>query len=57
MTHRASGIWVLVLRGRTINLLLIRERSERLLFHKDFKDRTPGIGVSHHDLSESPFFL
>ena len=38
MTHRASGIWVLVLRGRRINLLLIREGSGRLIFHGDFKN-------------------
>ena len=43
MTHRASGIWVLVLRGRRINLLLIREGSERLLFHEDFKDGATAI--------------
>ena len=38
MTHGASVIWVLVLRGRRINLLLIQEGSGRLLFHGDFKD-------------------
>ena len=38
MTHGSSGIWVLVLRGRRINLLLIREESERLLFDGYFKD-------------------
>ena len=38
MTHGASRIWVLVLRGKRINLLLIRERSRRLLFHRDFRD-------------------
>ena len=38
MTHRAFGIWLLVLRGRRINLLLIWEGSGRLLFHRDFKD-------------------
>ena len=31
MTCEASRIWVLVLRGREINLLLVRERSRRLL--------------------------
>ena len=40
MTHGASGIWVLVLREKRINLLLIWEGSGRLLFHGDFKDGT-----------------
>ena len=40
---RASGIWVLVLRGRRINLLLIREGGRRLLFHEDFKDGEAAI--------------
>ena len=43
MTHGAFGIWVLVLRGRRINLLLILEGSGRLLFHSDFKDRAEAI--------------
>ena len=43
MTHGASGIWVLVLRGWRINLLLIREGSGRILFHGDFKDRAATI--------------
>ena len=43
MTHGASGIWVLVLRGGRINLLLIREGTERLLFHGDFKDGAAAI--------------
>ena len=43
MTHGASGIWVLVLRGRRIDLLLIQEGSERLLFHRDFKDEAAAI--------------
>ena len=43
MTHGASGIWVLVLRGRRINLLLIREGSERIIFHRDFKDKAVAI--------------
>ena len=38
MTHEASRIWVLVLRRRRINLLLIQEGRRRLLFHWDFKD-------------------
>ena len=32
--EEASRIWVLVLRGREINLLLVQERSRRLLAHK-----------------------
>ena len=43
MTHGASGIWVLVLRGRRINLLLIRERIRRLLLYEDFKDGVAAI--------------
>ena len=38
MTHGASGIWVLVLRGRRISLFLIHEGIGRLLFHGNFKD-------------------
>ena len=38
MTHRASEIWVFVLRGRRIDLFLIREISIRLIFHGDFRD-------------------
>ena len=38
MTHKASGIWMLVLTGRRIDLYLIRERSRRLIFHRDFRD-------------------
>ena len=38
MTDGASGIWVLVLRERKINLLLILEGSERIIFHGDFKN-------------------
>ena len=43
MTHGASGIWVLVLRGMRINILLIQEGSERLLFHGDFKNGVTAI--------------
>ena len=41
--HRASEIWVLVIKGRKVSLLLVRERSRRLLFHKDFKDKATTI--------------
>ena len=34
MLCEASRIWVLVLRGREINLLLVRERSRRLRVRK-----------------------
>ena len=34
---QASRIWVLVLREREINLLLVRERSRRLLVRKGYK--------------------
>ena len=37
MTYEASKIWVLVLKGREINLLLVRERSRRLLVRKGSK--------------------
>ena len=37
MTCEASRIWVLVLRGREINLLLVRERSRRLLVRKGYR--------------------
>ena len=38
MTHRASEIRVLVARARRIILLLVQERSRKLLLSKDFKD-------------------
>ena len=41
--HGASEIRVLVARGIRISLLLVRERSRRLLFHEDFKDRVEAI--------------
>ena len=52
--HGASEIRVLVARGIRISLLLVRERSKRLLFHEDFRDRAgairtkakPGLPVS-----------
>ena len=43
MTYGASGIWVIVLRGRRINFLIVQERSRRLLFHEDFRDRAEAI--------------
>ena len=41
MTHETSGMWVLKIRGRRVNLLflLARGRSKRLLPRKYFKDR------------------
>ena len=36
--HEAFEIQVLVARGRRIILILVRERSKRLLFHEDFRD-------------------
>ena len=39
MTCEASRIWVLVLRGREINLLLVRGRGKRLLLHMSFRIR------------------
>ena len=43
MKHGASGIWVLVLRGRRINLLLVWERGRGLLFPEDQRDRVEAI--------------
>ena len=37
MLCETSKIWVLVLRGREINLLPVRERSRRLLVRKGFR--------------------
>ena len=41
MTHETSGMWVLKIRGRRVNILflLARGRSKRLLLRKYFKDR------------------
>ena len=39
MTHEASETWVLVLRGRKINILLSPGIRKRLLLHMDLKDR------------------
>ena len=39
MTYETSKIWVLVLRGRKIQLLPTWERSRRLLFRMDLRDR------------------
>ena len=39
MTYEASKIWMLVLKGRKIHLLPTRERSRRLLFCTDLKDK------------------
>ena len=43
MTYEASKIWVMVLRGRKIHLLPIRERTRRLMFRKDIQDRAKVI--------------
>ena len=43
MTHGESGTWVLVLRGRRINLLLAPKRSRRLLLLTDLRDRVVAI--------------
>ena len=39
MTHGVSEMRVLVRKGRRVSLLLARERSRRLLLHKDFRDK------------------
>ena len=41
--HGASEMQVLVARGRRTNLLLIRERSRRLLFHEDSREEVVSI--------------
>ena len=41
--HGGFKIWVLVTRRRRVSLLLVRERSRRLLFHEDFTDRAVTI--------------
>ena len=41
--HEASKIWVLVTGGRRANLLLVRERSRRILVHEGFRDRAVAI--------------
>ena len=43
MMHGAPEIQVLVARGRTTNLPLVRERSKRLLVHEDFRDGVAAI--------------
>ena len=43
MKYETSKIRVLVLRGRKIHLLPTRERSRRLLFRMDLKDRAKVI--------------
>ena len=43
MLCEASRIWVLVLSGRRVSLLLVRERGRRLLLHKDFRNRVEVI--------------
>ena len=47
MTHRASGMRVLVIRGRRVNpLLQDREKSRGLLLCKGFRDRAKD-NISH----------
>ena len=43
MTYEASKIWVLILKGWEIHLLPTRERSRRLLFRTDLKNRAKVI--------------
>ena len=45
MTYEASKIWVLVLKGSEIHLLPTRERSRRLLFLTNLKDRAKVIRI------------
>ena len=46
MTYEASKIWVLVLKGRKIHLLPTKERSRRLLFRTNLKDRAKVIRIA-----------
>ena len=41
--HGAFEIRALVAEGMRVNLLLVKEKSRRLMFHKDFKDRAATI--------------
>ena len=41
--HGASEIQLLVARGGRTSLLLVRERSRRILSHRDFRDGAAGI--------------
>ena len=50
MTHRASEIRVLVARGRKIILLLVQERSRKLLLSKDFKDEAMTFRAKVHEV-------
>ena len=43
--HEASETRVLVTKGRRVSLLLVQERSRRLLVHENFKDRVMTISV------------
>ena len=45
--HIALGMRVLVARGRRVSLLLVRERSRRLLVHLGSKGRPSGPGTDH----------
>ena len=46
MTHETSGMQVLKIRGRRVNLLLLaRGRSRRILLCKDFRDRAAAAKV------------
>ena len=55
MTHEASGMWVLVLRGKRVNfLLLARERSRGLMLREGFRDKVATTRakamISHHKM-------
>ena len=45
MMHRAPEMQVLVARGRRTSLLLVWERSRRLLVHEDFRDGAATISA------------
>ena len=62
MTHEASEIRVLVIRGKRVNsLLLARERSRGLLLLKGFRDRAAATRakarISHPKMGETSGLL
>ena len=58
MTHGASGMRVLVIRGRRVDsLLLARERSRGLLLHEGFRDKATATRakakISHPNMGDT----
>ena len=62
MTHRASGMRVLVIRGRRVNyFLLARERNRGLLLREGFQDRVAATRakarINHPKMRDTSGFL